>query len=88
MHADHQKRTKLVKEILPKGHETELNSTRLTKSKATNGKIYKTGFSRTRPNTEVRLVTRDGSTQKSKITKTRNGTVTKSLSVQLTKKAL
>ena len=80
MHADRQKRTKVVKEILDKGNWTELNSTRLTKSKATNGKIYKPGSARNGINTEVRPATKDGTTQKSKIATPSNGTVTKSLS--------
>ena len=80
MHTDRQKRTKVVKEILPKGRGIELNSTRLTKNKATNGKIYKPGSARNGTNTEVRPVTKDGTTQKSNITKTGSNTVTKSLS--------
>ena len=80
MHTDRQKRTNVVKEILPKGRGTELNSTRLTVSRATNGKIYKPGSARNGTNIEVRPVTKDGATQKSKITKASDGTVTKSLS--------
>ena len=80
MHTDRQKRTKVVKEILPKGRGTELNSTRLTKNKATNGKIYRPDSARNGTNIEVRPVTRDGSTQKSKIAETSSNAVTKSLS--------